>query len=35
MYTEQGTEKYGMVEKLQTLRYGGTEIVKSVDTLKM
>jgi hypothetical protein len=35
MYTEQGKEKKGMAEKLQTVRYGGTERVKSVVTLKM
>ena len=35
MYTEQGREKYGATEKLPTVRYGGTEIVKSVNTLKM
>ena len=35
MYTEQGTEKYGMTEKLRMVRYGDTEIVKSVITLKM
>jgi hypothetical protein len=35
MYAEQGTEKYGMVEKLPMVRYGGTEIVKRVNTLKM
>lgn len=35
IYTEQGAEKYGMVEKLQMVRYGGTEILVSVITLNM
>jgi hypothetical protein len=35
MYTEQGTEKYWMVEKLHRVRYGDREIIKTIITLKM